>query len=268
MEQVPLNLLNNDSHRSPTPAVLQQVEFDHVEDGSRNPLPESVQECEEENTSADEQEYRKDEDDRSTQEIAESIPLANSTLPNISDTKGELPPKNDDSRKSSLERKRTRSATTSTTISIKDSDVNNSQEMKAPQAPSKKPKPSPTSDEVSNDLLGAKNFIQENQNRLPLNSSQMTEFLTACYGKSKVSPIAQEYTDDIPALLGMLTEVGDYVGSNLRHRIQRIRIRLDDKNTDEDMTGKVILRPCIMTLMLINNVFGEWKSSSWPVIDH
>ncbi|KAJ8673220.1 hypothetical protein QAD02_004482 [Eretmocerus hayati] len=181
---------------------------------------------------------RKDEDDQSTQNIAESIPLANSTPPNISDTKGELPSKNDDLRKSNLERKRTRSATTSTTSSTKNSDVNNSQEMKTPQAPSKKPKPSPTSDEVSNDLLGAKNFIQENQNRLPLNFNQMTEFLTACYGKSKVSPIAQEYTDDIPALLGMLTEVGDYVGSNLRHRIQRIRTRLDGKNTDEDMAGK------------------------------
>ncbi|KAJ8672635.1 hypothetical protein QAD02_003894 [Eretmocerus hayati] len=137
-----------------------------------------------------------------------------------------------DARLSSQDRKRTRSATMSVVSGQGDLESSRAGMMKPPQMPPKKqPKPQPkprlTVDELKQQLRDAQDNIDENEDRFPLNFEQVAEFLSFCYGKTNVADIAASYTKDTSGLLLMLTEISDNVPSSLRHRMQRLKMKLD-----------------------------------------
>ncbi|KAJ8677925.1 hypothetical protein QAD02_013712 [Eretmocerus hayati] len=128
------------------------------------------------------------------------------------------------------ERKRTRSTTTSTTSASDAATSEDSLSMKPPQMPAKKSKSSSTVAEIRSQLGEAKAYIEKNQSQLPLNFDQFVKFLCVSHGKSDSTSIALDHTDDIPALVRMLTEVCDFAENNLRSRMKRIRARLDKQD--------------------------------------
>ncbi|KAJ8670503.1 hypothetical protein QAD02_001762 [Eretmocerus hayati] len=116
--------------------------------------------------------------------------------------------------------------------------------MPAPKAPPKKQKVTcsaiseGTESHVIRDealqLKGAKTFIEDNKQRFPLDFDQVVDFLQACYHKSNIPGIAADYVKDTAALVTMLTEISVLADKNLKHRIERIRKRINSTQGDDN----------------------------------
>lgn len=161
---------------------------------------------------------------------AEPFIINNETMQENSESQM-LPPNNN---------KRPLSSSTSTRSSMQtpndSSNTHYKKGLKITQ-PIKKTKKSPETslEEIADRLSPAKDFVTLHETTLPLSFEQITEFLYNTYGKQNIPEIANKVTNDYNSLIKMLSDINDLiVDNNLKHRIVRIKKRLENADHDEN----------------------------------
>ncbi|CAK9799807.1 Transposon TX1 uncharacterized 82 kDa protein [Anthophora quadrimaculata] len=89
-------------------------------------------------------------------------------------------------------------------------------------------------EEISLLLLPAKEFILDNARKLPLDFTDCSKFPLDSYNNHKVLNSALKFTQDIPALIEMLSSILDFISERrLKSRIIRIVKRLNNLHSEE-----------------------------------
>lgn len=98
-----------------------------------------------------------------------------------------------------------------------------------------------TVDVISTQLTPAKELISTNLHKFPLNLSSITEFLFLSFDNAKILETASLFTDDIPALINMLSEVKVLITErNLKSRIGRIIKKLSSSDVDDSASSDAL----------------------------
>ena len=89
-------------------------------------------------------------------------------------------------------------------------------------------------DEVLSQLEPTRNYFTSNADTLTLNFEEIAKFLQETHGQRNIQDIASKYTDDFSSLCTILSDINHVITeSKLRHRIIRIKKRLENCNTEE-----------------------------------
>ena len=121
------------------------------------------------------------------------------------------------------------------------------QKTKKIKTGSKKNKSEISITDLYSQMLPAKDLISKNSVSYPLDFDDIIDFLLTTYDNPKVMETALKYTQDIPALTVMLSEVKDLLSErNLKSRIIRILKKLINSNANSDLEDGSSTDSCSM----------------------